>query len=125
MRCGQFGHILKNYAIHYETGELMPQELLDKVLEAQKFNQGFATTEYLAAFILDQALHQLNENEIPSAEELIAFTSFEDGIAFAVPPRYRSTYFFISLEVIPLDTTPIFGGVLTLIPLTGLKRMVG
>ena len=41
--------ILKNYAIHYETGEPMPQEHLDKVLETQKFNQGFATTEYLAA----------------------------------------------------------------------------
>ena len=59
----------------------MPQELLDKVLDTQKFNQGFATTEYLAASILDQALHQLNESEIPSAEELIAFEkqALEDG----------------------------------------------
>ena len=117
--------ILKNYAIHHETGEPMPQELLDKVLETQKFNQGFATTEYLAASILDQALHQLNESEIPSAEELIAFEkqALEDGgIAFeAVPPRYRSTYFshiiggysagyysYIWSEVLDADTVDWF-----------------
>ena len=117
--------ILKNYAIHYETGEPMPQELLDKVLETQKFNQGFATTEYLAASILDQALHQLNESEIPSAEYLIAFEkqALEDGgIAFeAVPPRYRSTYFshiiggysagyysYIWSEVLDADTVDWF-----------------
>ena len=117
--------ILKNYAIHYETGEPMPQELLDKVLETQKFNQGFATTEYLAASILDQALHQLNESEIPSAEELIAFEkqALEDGgIAFeAIPPRYRSTYFshiiggysagyysYIWSEVLDADTVDWF-----------------
>ena len=117
--------ILKNYAIHYETGEPMPQELLDKVLDTQKFNQGFATTEYLAASILDQALHQLNESEIPSAEDLIAFEkqALEDGgIAFeAVPPRYRSTYFshiiggysagyysYIWSEVLDADTVDWF-----------------
>ena len=117
--------ILKNYAIHYQTGEPMPQELLDKVLETQKFNQGFATTEYLAASILDQALHQLNESEIPSAEDLIAFEkqALEDGgIAFeAVPPRYRSTYFshiiggysagyysYIWSEVLDADTVDWF-----------------
>ena len=117
--------ILKNYAIHYETGEPMPQELLDKVLETQKFNQGFATTEYLAASILDQALHQLNESEIPSAEDLIAFEkqALEDGgIAFeVVPPRYRSTYFshiiggysagyysYIWSEVLDADTVDWF-----------------
>ena len=117
--------ILKNYAIHYETGELMPQELLDKVLETQKFNQGFATTEYLAASILDQALHQLNESEIPSTEDLIDFEkqALEDGgIAFdAVPPRYRSTYFshiiggysagyysYIWSEVLDADTVDWF-----------------
>tara|TARA_A100000164_G_C21938161_1_gene789167 strand:+ start:2127 stop:4187 length:2061 start_codon:yes stop_codon:yes gene_type:complete len=117
--------ILKNYAIHYETEEPMPQELLDKVLETQKFNQGFATTEYLAASILDQALHQLNESEIPTPEELIAFEkkALEDGgIAFeAVPPRYRSTYFshiiggysagyysYIWSEVLDADTVDWF-----------------
>src|SRR5690606_33266410 len=45
--------VLANYAVHYETGEVMPQALLDRVLEAQKFNQGFATSEYLMAAITD------------------------------------------------------------------------
>ena len=47
--------VLKNYAVHYKTGKTMPKELLDKVLSAQKFNQGFSTTEYLASSILDQS----------------------------------------------------------------------
>ena len=51
--------VLKNYAKHYKTGAPMPKELLDKVLAAEKFNQGFKTTEYLAATLLDQAWHQL------------------------------------------------------------------
>ena len=89
--------ILENYAVHYETGEKMPRALLDKVLATQKFNQGFATTEYLAASILDQALHQLSSEQIPSAGEMVEFENkalMGAGIALdTVPPRYRSTYF--------------------------------
>jgi len=89
--------VLANYAVHYETGEAMPRELLDKVLASSKFNQGFATTEYLAASLLDQALHQLNPDEVPSGEELVAFEAHalqQAGAALdTVPPRYRSTYF--------------------------------
>jgi len=89
--------ILQNYAVHYKTGEAMPRELLEKVLSAQKFNQGFSTTEYLASSILDQALHQLQEKDVPKASDLLEFeknTLTKAGIAFdAVPPRYRSTYF--------------------------------
>ena len=89
--------VLANYAIHHETGQSMPQELLDKVLSTQTFNQGFATTEYLAASILDQALHQLTPDEIPVGDEIMEFerSTFEGaGIVLdAVPPRYRSTYF--------------------------------
>ncbi len=89
--------VLANYAIHHETGQSMPQELLDKVLSTQTFNQGFATTEYLAASILDQALHQLTSDEIPVGDEIMEFerSTFEDaGIVLdSVPPRYRSTYF--------------------------------
>ncbi len=89
--------ILQNYAVHYKTGEAMPRELLEKVLSAQKFNQGFSTTEYLASSILDQALHQLQEKDVPKASDLLDFeknTLTKAGIAFdAVPPRYRSTYF--------------------------------
>ncbi len=89
--------ILENYAVHFQTGEQMPLELLDKVLATQKFNQGFATTEYLAASILDQALHQLSSEQIPSAGEMVEFENkalMGAGIALdTVPPRYRSTYF--------------------------------
>ena len=89
--------VLQNYAVHYKTGEAMPKELLEKVLSAQKFNQGFSTTEYLASSILDQALHQLQEKDVPKASDLLEFeknTLTKAGIAFdAVPPRYRSTYF--------------------------------
>ena len=89
--------VLANYAVHYETGEPMPTELLDKVLSTQKFNQGFATTEYLAASIIDQALHQLSPQQVPAADEIVAFEANalqSAGIALeAVPPRYHSTYF--------------------------------
>jgi len=89
--------VLENYAVHYQTGEQMPRELLDKVLATQKFNQGFATTEYLAASILDQALHQLSPEQVPSADEMTDFENqalMSAGIALdTVPPRYRSTYF--------------------------------
>jgi peptidyl-dipeptidase Dcp len=89
--------VLANYAVHYQTGEPLPLELLDKVLAASQFNEGFRTTEYLAASLLDQAWHQLSPDQVPSAEELLAFeaSALENaGIAFApVPPRYRSTYF--------------------------------
>ena len=89
--------VLANYAIHYQTGEPMPEELLDKVLSSQKFNQGFATTEYLSASILDQALHQLAPDEVPDADQVMQFESEileAAGVAMPeIPPRYRSTYF--------------------------------
>ncbi|MEY2486242.1 MAG: peptidyl-dipeptidase Dcp [Verrucomicrobiota bacterium] len=87
--------VLKNYAKHYKTGEVIPQSLLDKVLTAEKFNQGFKTTEYLSASLLDQAWHQLNPQEIP--KDALAFEAsalHKAGVDFPpVPPRYRSTYF--------------------------------
>ena len=89
--------VLANYAVHYETGEPLPQEMLDKVLASSMFNEGYRTTEYLAAALLDQAWHQLSPEEVPSAEELLAFEAQAleaAGIAFdPVPPRYRSAYF--------------------------------
>ena len=89
--------VLTNYAIHYETGEAMPQELLDKVLETAAFNQGFATTEYLAASLLDQAWHQLTVDQVPAPQDVTTFEAraLQDaGVGVAViPPRYRSTYF--------------------------------
>ena len=89
--------VLENYAVHYETGEPMPADLLEKVLATQTFNQGFATTEYLAASLLDQAWHQITADEVPEAAEVEAFEAAAlaaAGVAVeAVPPRYRSTYF--------------------------------
>mgnify|MGYP003337292043 FL=1 len=89
--------VLANYAVHYETGEAMPRELLDKVLATATFNQGFATTEYLAASLLDQAWHQLTPDEVPAAEGLLDFEAAAletAGVAMStIPPRYRSTYF--------------------------------
>ena len=89
--------VLANYAVHHVTGEPMPKELLDKVLATSKFNQGFATTEYLAASLLDQAWHQLEPDAVPSADGLLAFEEKAlqtAGVKLdAIPPRYRSTYF--------------------------------
>src|SRR5437660_543204 len=87
--------VLKNFAKHYKTGEPIPQELLDKVEAAEKFNQGFKTTEYLSASLLDQAWHQLDPSRIP--KDAMAFEAnalHKAGIDFPpVPPRYRSPYF--------------------------------
>ena len=89
--------VLANYAKHYQTGEPMPQALLDKVVETAKFNQGFATTEYLGAAMLDQYLHQLPADRLPAAGDILATEAAAlkaAGIDFAaVPPRYRTTYF--------------------------------
>ena len=89
--------VLQNYAVHYETGEPMPAELLSKVFETERFNQGFATTEYLAASLLDQAWHQLSLDEVPRPDDLLAFEASAleaAGVAMdQIPPRYRSTYF--------------------------------
>ncbi len=87
--------ILKNYAKHYKTGAPMPTELLDKMEAAKKFNEGFRTTEYLAATLLDQAWHQLKAEQIPT--DTLAFEAEalkKAGVDYPpVPPRYRSTYF--------------------------------
>jgi peptidyl-dipeptidase Dcp len=87
--------VLSNYAKHYKTGEAMPQELLDKVIASQKFNEGFRTTEYLAASIVDQRWHQLGAAQIPSDVVGFETAALKDaGVDFApVPPRYRTTYF--------------------------------
>jgi peptidyl-dipeptidase Dcp len=87
--------VLANYAKHYQTGAPMPQELLDKVIASKKFNEGFRTTEYLAASILDQKWHQLGASQIPT--DVLGFEAASlkaAGVDYApVPPRYRTTYF--------------------------------
>ncbi|MGN6790317.1 MAG: M3 family metallopeptidase, partial [Rhodanobacteraceae bacterium] len=89
--------VLAHYARHHETGEAMPKELLDKVLASSKFNQGFATTEYLGAAMLDQSWHQIGADKVPAADGVMAFEAAalkKNGTDFApVPPRYRTPYF--------------------------------
>ena len=89
--------VLANYAVHHETGEAIPQDLLDRVRAASKFNQGFEQTEYLAAAMVDQAWHQLPLDEIPPAEAVMEQEReilVSIGMAFPpVPPRYRTPYF--------------------------------
>ena len=87
--------VLANYARHYQTGAPMPKELLEKVAASKKFNQGFATTEYLASSLVDQRWHQLSPSQIPADVVGFEAAALKDaGIDYApVPPRYRSTYF--------------------------------
>jgi peptidyl-dipeptidase Dcp len=92
--------VLSNYAKHYKTGAPMPKELLDKVVASKKFNQGFMTSEYLAASLLDQRWHQLSASQVPT--DVLAFEAAAlkgAGVDFApVPPRYRTTYFSHSMN---------------------------
>lgn len=90
--------ILRAYAVHHETGEPMPSEWVDTMLASRQFNEGFGTTEYLAAALLDQAWHQLAPDAVPSGvDEVVPFETAAleaAGVAFApVPPRYRTTYY--------------------------------
>jgi len=87
--------VFANYAKNYKTGEPMPQALVDKILKARTFNQGYATTEYLSAALLDLAWHTQ-----PADAPLQDVASFEAGALKKfkvdlpqVPPRYRTTYF--------------------------------
>ena len=97
----EWPEVLDNYARHYRTGEPMPPELLERVMEAARFNEGFRTTEYLAASVIDMAWHTLTAGNVPPAEQAMAFEArvLEDsGMAFGpVPPRYRTPYFSHSL----------------------------
>jgi len=87
--------VLENYAVNHETGERLPQDLLDKLVEARNFNQGFDTYEYLAATLLDMEWHLFEPSEIPS--DVVAFEQAslaKYNLANpAIPPRYKSPYF--------------------------------
>jgi peptidyl-dipeptidase Dcp len=87
--------VMASYAKHYQTGAVMPKELLDKLRASQKFNEGYRTTEYLAAAVLDQRWHQLGSKAIPTDVKTFEQQALKDaGLDFApVPPRYSSTYF--------------------------------
>ncbi len=87
--------ILKNYAKHHQTGEVIPADLLDKAVRASKFNKGFDTLEYVSAALLDLAWHSLSKDQIPldvEAFEQQTLASF--GLDYRpIPPRYRTPYF--------------------------------
>ena len=87
--------VLENYAVHYETGERIPQDLLDKLVAAREFNQGFDTYEYLAATMVDLEWHLLDSESIPTDVEAFEQASLAKyNLANpAIPPRYKSTYF--------------------------------
>ncbi len=87
--------VFANYAKHYQTGESMPEALVEKIKKSRTFNQGFATTEYLEATLLDMAWHML-----PADAALQDANTFEPdalkrfGVFMPeVPPRYHTTYF--------------------------------
>ena len=84
--------VLADYARHYETGEVIPDELVAKIMAAGTFNQGFMTTELTAASILDLKWHMLTE--VPAdVESFEAKACKEMGLIDEIIPRYRSTYF--------------------------------
>ncbi|WP_345682531.1 M3 family metallopeptidase [Novipirellula caenicola] len=84
--------VLSQYAVHYETGEPMPQALLDKIKKASKFNQGFDTVEYLASAIVDMKLHTTDQTTIdPDAFE--KQTLKEIGMPDEIPMRHRTPQF--------------------------------
>jgi peptidyl-dipeptidase Dcp len=89
--------VLKNYAVHYKTGALIPQTLLDKIKKASSFNKGYSLTEAVAAASLDMQWHKLSAAEAAAITDVDKFEKqalITAGLDIAeVPPRYRSTYF--------------------------------
>ena len=87
--------VFANYAKHHATGEPMPQALVDRIVKARTFNQGYATVEYLAAALLDQAWHTLPADapkQDAATFEADALKRYKVDLA-EVPPRYRTPYF--------------------------------
>ena len=85
--------VLKMYAKHYETGEVIPQELIDKMDKAGKFNQGFVTSEFIAAAFLDMDFHTINMPGEFDVNEFEKKSMEKIGLINEIIPRYRPTYF--------------------------------
>lgn len=86
--------VLKVYAKHYQTGKVMPADLIEKLDKSGKYGQGFATTEYLAASLLDMDFHVLKEVKADTdVTQFEAAVLGERGLLEQIPPRYRTTYF--------------------------------
>ncbi|MDR0738285.1 MAG: M3 family metallopeptidase, partial [Prevotellaceae bacterium] len=91
--------VLKLYAKHYASGEVIPGALIDKIQKSKKFNQGFTTCEFLAAAILDMNWYTLQTAELQDVEQFEKEAMDKIDLTYAIIPRYRSTYF-----------THVFGG---------------
>lgn len=136
--------VVAHFARHYRTGEPLPSEVVESLASMKTFGQGFATSEYLAAALLDQAWHRLAPREVPTAAD--AVEAFEARALAAagldlpeVPPRYRSTYFnhafgggydanyysYIWSEVLDADTVEWFETVAANDADGGLNRPAG
>jgi peptidyl-dipeptidase Dcp len=118
--------VLANYAVHHETGEPIPADVLGKLEASATFNEGFATSEYLAAALIDLAWHELGPADVPTSPE--AVEEFEAAALAAVGldnpavrPRYYTAYFkhifggyasayysYIWSEVLDADTVAWF-----------------
>lgn len=88
--------VLPIYAKHYQTGEVIPMELLEKLQAASTHNEGFKTTEFIAASLLDLAWHKMSEEELSKIDNAEAFETkilSDYGIIKEIGPRYRSPYF--------------------------------
>ncbi|MCX2452989.1 M3 family metallopeptidase [Pedobacter sp. PLR] len=85
--------VLQFYAKHYKTGAVVPQELIDRMKNASKFNQGFETVEYLAASLLDMGFHTVPAGKDVNATEFESSEMNKYGLIKQIAPRYRSTYF--------------------------------
>jgi peptidyl-dipeptidase Dcp len=85
--------VLALYAKHHDSGAPLPQALIDKMVKASKFNQGFATVEYLAAAILDLRYHQLADGKVADPQAFERKVKAELGLIPQIAPRYTSTNF--------------------------------
>jgi peptidyl-dipeptidase Dcp len=87
--------VLKNYAVHYKTGEPIPQSLIDKIKKAGSFNKGYALAEAMSGSLLDMQWHKLAANDIvKDVDDFEKNALINSGLNLPqVPPRYRSTYF--------------------------------
>ena len=91
--------VLKVYAKHYKTGEVIPQELVDKIVKSGKYGQGFATVEYLASSLLDMDYHVLKE--VPADLDIEKYEGeamYGRGLLKQIAPRYWGTYFGHTME---------------------------
>lgn len=85
--------VLRQYARHFETGDVIPQELVDKLTNARKFNQGFVTTEFVAAALLDMDFHTITQSGPIDINQFEEESMKKAGLIDEIIPRYKSTYF--------------------------------